>query len=93
LKNTNPLSKKYRKNGTFGKKRTITRGKEAGIWLTVLPTFVNGTKLSSHEWQDSLLLAMLQPITTGPAPQWDGCGDNVSINHALKYKYGGLVIL
>jgi hypothetical protein len=38
------------------KKRTITRGKETGRWLTILPTFVDGTELSSHEWQESFLL-------------------------------------
>jgi hypothetical protein len=27
------------------KKRTITTGKETGTWLTILPTFVNGTEL------------------------------------------------
>jgi hypothetical protein len=74
------------------KKRTITRGKETGTWLTILPTFVNGTELSSHEWRDSFLLRYsLSPL--GLPLKCDGCGADFSINHALKCKYGGLIIL
>ena len=74
------------------KKRTITRGKETGTWLTLQPTFVNGTELSSHEWRDSFLLRYsLSPL--GLPLKCDGCGDDFSINHALKCKYGGLIIL
>jgi hypothetical protein len=61
---------------------TITRGKETGTWLTILPTFVNGTELSSHEWRDTFLLRYsLFPL--GLPLKCDGCGD----------KYGGLVVL
>jgi hypothetical protein len=64
------------------KKPTITRGKETGTWLTMLPTFINGTKLSRHEWRDSFLLRYsLSPL--GVTLKCDGCGDNFSINHAL----------
>jgi hypothetical protein len=74
------------------KKRTITRGKETETWLTILPTFVNGTELSSHEWRDAFLLRYsLSPL--GLPLKCDGCGDEFSINHALKCKYGGLIIL
>ena len=74
------------------KKRTITRGKETGTWLTILPTFVNGTELSNHEWRDSFLLRYsLSPL--GLPLKCDGCGVDFSINHALKCKYGGLIIL
>jgi hypothetical protein len=63
------------------KKRTITRGKETGTWLTILPTFLNGTELSSHEWRDSFLLRYsLSPL--GLPLKCDGCGDEFSINHA-----------
>ena len=74
------------------KKRTITRGKETGTWLTLLPTFVNGTELSCHEWRDSFLLRYsLSPL--GLPLKCDGCGGDFSINHALKCKFGGLIIL
>jgi hypothetical protein len=52
----------------------------------------NGTELSSHEWPDSFLLRYsLSPL--GLPLKCDGCGDDFSINHALKFKYGGLIIL
>ena len=71
---------------------TITRGKETGTWLTILPTFVNGTELSSHEWRDTFLLRYsLLPLCL--PLKCDGCGDDFSISKALKCKYGGLVVL
>jgi hypothetical protein len=74
------------------KKRTITRGKETGTWLTILPTFVNGTELSSYECCDAFLLRQsLSPL--GLPLKCDGCGANFFINHALKCKHGGLIIL
>jgi hypothetical protein len=38
------------------KRHIIPRGKETGTWLTLLPTFITGTKLSSYEWLDAFLL-------------------------------------
>jgi hypothetical protein len=62
-------------------------------WLTMLPTFVNGTELSSHKWRDSFLLRYsLSPLGL-PLFKCAGCGDDFSINHALKCKHGGLIIL
>jgi hypothetical protein len=73
-------------------KRTISRGKETGTWLTILPTFVNDTESSSHEWRYSVLLRYsLSPL--GLPLKCDGRGDDFSINHALKCKHGGLIIL
>jgi hypothetical protein len=46
--------------GDVSKKRTITGGEETGTWLTSLPTFVNGTELSSA--------MALRPIIT-PVPK------------------------
>jgi hypothetical protein len=64
------------------------RGKETGTCLTILPTFVNGTELSSHEWRDSFLLRYsLSPL--GLPLKRDGCVGDFSINHASKCKYGG----
>jgi hypothetical protein len=39
-----------------GLNRTITRGKETGAWLTVLPSIVNGTELSAEEFRDVLIM-------------------------------------
>jgi hypothetical protein len=74
------------------KKRTIMRGEETGAWLTILPTFVNGTELSSYEWRDAFLLRYsLSPL--GLPLKCDGCGVDFSISHALKCKTGGIIIL
>jgi hypothetical protein len=71
------------------KKRTITKG--TGIWLTVLPTFVDGTE-SSHKCRDCFLPRYsLSPL--GLPLKFDGCGNDFSINHALTCPYGGLIIL
>jgi hypothetical protein len=70
----------------------ITRGKETGTWLTLLPTFVNGNELSSFEWRDAFLLRYsLSPL--GLPLKCDGCGDKFSITRALKCKFGGLILL
>jgi hypothetical protein len=37
-------------------RRTIRRGKETGLWLTTLPSTVNGTELSAQEFRYQLLL-------------------------------------
>jgi hypothetical protein len=67
-------------------------GKETGTWLTILPTFVNGTELSSYEWCDDFLLRQsLSPL--GLLLRCDGCGADFFINHDLKCKHGGLIIL
>jgi hypothetical protein len=64
------------------KKRTITRGKETGTWLTILPTFVSGTELSSHEWRDTFLLRYsLSPL--GLPLKCDGCGDEFFLSTTL----------
>jgi hypothetical protein len=36
--------------------RTLLRGKETGQWLSVMPSTLNGTKLSPQEFQDSVHL-------------------------------------
>ena len=35
-------------------KRTISRGKKTGAWLTTIPSELNGTGLSRDEWRDML---------------------------------------
>lgn len=71
--------------------RTIRRGTETGLWLTVLPNRVNRTQLSSQEFTDALCLRYGQEPSRLPA-KCDGCGKAFSIRHGLECKTGGLII-
>jgi hypothetical protein len=62
--------------------RTLLWGKETGHWLSVMPSTLNSTKLSSQEFQDSLDLH----YTRTP-------GDLPTHYNALKCKVGGLIIM
>jgi hypothetical protein len=72
-------------------RRTILRGKDTGQWLSVLPSAVNGTKLSAQEFRDSLLLCYSRSPAAFPS-HCDGCGQNFTVRHTLECKKGGLVI-
>jgi hypothetical protein len=71
--------------------RTILRGKETGQWLSVLPSAVNGTELSSQEFRDALLLRNAR-CPPDLQIRCDGCQQKFSVHHALECKRGGLVI-
>jgi hypothetical protein len=74
-----------------GLNRTITRGKETGAWLTVLPSIVNGTELSAEEFRDALIMRYGERPSNLPR-ECDGCDAPFSLQHALGCKKGGLVI-
>ena len=71
-------------------KRRDKRNCRAGIWLSVIPTRMNGTSLSANEWRDNARLRYnLKPLDM---PQLcDGCMCPMSVEHALSCKKGGLV--
>jgi hypothetical protein len=72
--------------------RTIRRGKETGLWLTTLPSTVNGTELSAQEFRDQLLIRYAR--SPGDLPSHcDGCGQTFSVQNAMTCKNGGLVII
>ncbi len=71
-------------------RRTLERGKETGTWLSIAPTIVQGTVLSSQEFRDSLHLRYSRTPPDLPK-HCDGCGSKFSIEHALQCKKGGLV--
>jgi hypothetical protein len=73
-------------------RRTIRRGTETGQWLSVMPSTLNGTELSSQEFRDALLLRYARSPGDLPS-QCDGCGAAFSVRHALECKTGGLVIM
>ena len=73
-------------------KRQVSRARQTGSWLTVMPDTLNGTVLSAEEFQDSLRVRYgLVPI--GLQPKCDGCYKDFTVTHALSCKTGGLVIL
>lgn len=61
-----------------------------GSFLTARPHPLNGTILSADEWRDSTrLLFGYEPLDM---PQHcDGCGERMTVTHALACKKGGLV--
>ena len=68
----------------------MQREAKTGVWLTVLPSTVNGTELGSHEWRDALFLRY--GLYPPDLPKYcDRCEERFSISHALDCKKGGLV--
>ncbi len=79
-----------RGEGKAAVKRCDKRNCRAGIWLSVIPTRMNGTNLSANEWRDNTRLRYnLKPLDM---PQLcDGCMCPMTVEHALSCKKGGLV--
>ena len=72
-------------------RRVITRGKDTGQWLSVLPSTLNDTTLSSDEFKDGLHLRY--HLTPPHLPKrCDGCLAPFSVTHSLKCKFGGLIV-
>jgi hypothetical protein len=72
--------------------RTIQRGKETGLWLTILLSTVNGMEPLAQEFQDQLLLWYAR--SPGDLPEvCNGCGLTFNIQHAMTCKKGGLMII
>jgi len=68
---------------------TLKRANKTGRWLSVMPSHVSGTILSSTEFRDALMLRYTRvPWTTKSC---DSCGEwkKFDVNHALDYKKGG----
>ena len=72
-------------------RRTFTRGKETGAWLSVTPSIINGTDLSAQEFRDVYCLRYRQKLQHLPS-HCDGCNSTFTVQHALSCKKGGLVI-
>ena len=73
-------------------RRRMQRSKEGGQWLTVQPTLLNGTQLSMEEFTDSVRLRFGLLPHSLPA-KCDGCQQTFSVEHAMKCKKGGLIVL
>ena len=72
--------------------RTLKRANKTGHWLSVMPSHVGGTILSSTEFRDALMLRYARVPSNLPT-SCDGCGESkkFDVNHALDCKKGGLV--
>eukprot|EP00957_Ditylum_brightwellii_P178288 13578708-Ditylum_brightwellii.AAC.1 len=65
---------------------------KTGAWMTVVPDRLIGTELSAEEFWDNLRLSYgLVPL--GLPKKCDGCGQNLSVEHALLCAHGGLVLI
>lgn len=71
-------------------KRRLERNRVSGIWLSVLPSRLNGNDLSAEEFRDNLRLRYNLKHVDMPA-NCDGCGKTMTVEHALQCKVGGLV--
>ena len=61
-----------------------------GIWLTAVPSRLNGTDLTADEFRDNLRLRYnLVPLHM--PERCNGCGEKMTVEHALSCKVGGLV--
>ncbi|KAL7503120.1 hypothetical protein ACHAXN_000965, partial [Cyclotella atomus] len=68
----------------------ITRAKLSSPWLTCFPSRLHGTELSGEEFRDNIRLRYnLAPLSM--PSKCDGCGEKMTVEHALSCKVGGLV--
>jgi len=73
-------------------RRTISRAKDTGAWLWVMPSSYHGTDLSAQEFRDALHLRYARTPPDLPS-SCDGCGQSFTMDHALECQHGGLVII
>ena len=60
------------------------------MWLSVIPSTVNGTELGAQEWRDSLFLRYgIDP--PDPPDHCKGCGVALLIYHSLDFNKGSLI--
>ena len=62
----------------------------SGAWLTVCPDTLGGTLLSQQEFVDNARIQLNLKVLNLPQ-HCDGCGAEISVEHALSCKKGGLV--
>ena len=70
--------------------RRNKRNCASGVWLTVVPSRLNGTSISADEWRDNVRLRY-NHLPLDMPQQCDGCNEHLTVEHALSCKKGGLV--
>ena len=69
----------------------LHRATRNGEWLSAVPHRLNGTDLSWEEFQDNLRLRYVLMPQVIPET-CDSCGKKFSIEHALSFPKGGIVL-
>ena len=74
--------------------RKLKRANKTGRSLSVMPSYVGGTILSSSEFRDALMLRYAR-VPSNLSTSCDGCSESkkFDVNHALDCKKGGLVTI
>ena len=70
--------------------RRDKRNCASGVWLTVVPSRLNGTSISADEWRDNVRLRY-NHLPLNMPQHCDGCNERMTVEHALSCKKGGLV--
>ena len=71
-------------------RRRMERAGKADAMFTADPNRMNGTVLSANEFCDNVRLCYSYVLLKMPQ-LWDGCGDKMTVEHALLCRVGGLV--
>ena len=70
--------------------RRLGRIQRRGVWLSVLPSTVNGTELRSQGWMDLMFLRyVIEPSDL--LSHCNSYGVSFLFYHALEFKKGGLI--
>ena len=72
-------------------RKRLHRAKSNGEWLSTVPHRLNGMDLSREEFHDNICLKY-GLITKDIPATCDGCGKKFSIEHALLFPKGDLVL-
>ena len=69
---------------------TINHGRETGIWLSTIPSTLNGNFLGKQEWEDAIRMRYgLAPLNL---PEFcDGSGKKFTLDHAMNCKFRGVI--
>jgi hypothetical protein len=70
--------------------RRDKRNCASGVWLSIVPSRLNGTSISADEWRDNVRLRY-NHLPLDMPQQCDGCHEHMTVEHALSCKKGGLV--
>jgi hypothetical protein len=70
--------------------RRDKRNSASGVWLTIVPSRLNGTGISAEEWRDNIRLRY-NHLPLDMPEKCDGCNCRMTVEHALSCKKGGLV--
>ena len=83
------FTRRYNEVGELNQRR-LSRMAGNGAFLTVNPSYFNGSELSKEEFQDNLRIRYGKVPLSLPST-CDGCSQPFSVAHAMQCKKGGLV--